>query len=114
MKAKCDTHGTNKCIQDVVYPEEAHHQKMWVQLGFAGATGPGPRMRFAGVTQAGWGPEYWGISMEQLSGIAYDGKRMNMYGLTDFVVKPATAGLGVGYALKLNSAKPVLARTMVQ
>jgi len=71
--------------------------------------------RFGGKTQHGWGPEYWGLSLEQLLVIkTHPG--YNQMTIRDFlfiVIKPITDGTGMGYALLLNKEKPLKAKVFI-
>jgi len=82
---------------------------------------------FLGAKQQGCGPEVWGITLDQLDAIRFDPKYlkpqkdiygrhtsgMTMRDVVERIVKPATAGKGVGYALLKNLEKPLLCRVMV-
>jgi len=61
-------------------------------------------------------PEMWGITMEQIKSIMehpmYD-TTMTMYDVVNKIVKPKTAGTGMGYALYCNQEVPIRARVMV-
>ena len=78
--------------------------------------GAGPKLDFQGATQNGYGPEMWGLTLDQIkairekSGIKSD---TTMRELVNLVVKPATKGLGIGYALLVNQDKPLRAKVMV-
>lgn len=89
---------------------------------FAGTLG------FIGAMQHGFGPESWGISLEQLRAVTDDPSyvKENLCGMlcestgsstmrevVERIVKPATAGTGMGYALLKNEEKPLRARVMV-
>eukprot|EP00927_Polykrikos_kofoidii_P068092 TRINITY_DN63489_c0_g1_i1.p1 TRINITY_DN63489_c0_g1~~TRINITY_DN63489_c0_g1_i1.p1 ORF type:complete len:1214 (+),score=137.61 TRINITY_DN63489_c0_g1_i1:164-3805(+) len=85
--------------------------------------GPSCEVRFTGESQRGYGPEMWGITLEQLRGVKtapgyclpstwYD-KGMTMRDVVEQIIKPQTAGQGMGYALFLNFAKPLRARVMI-
>jgi len=85
--------------------------------------GPGPDLEFKGETQEGWGPEWWGVSLEQIQQMKEHPfyKRRNSSGKTDFLmreyvqstIEPLTEGTGLGYALFMNREKPLKARVMV-
>jgi len=86
-------------------------------------TGVGPDLDFKGKTQKGWGPEWWGVSLEQIQALkkhpfynrtGEDGKRN--YLMREFVrstIEPLTDGTQMGYALLMNKKKPLKARVMV-
>lgn len=85
--------------------------------------GPGPAMKFQGKTQKKWGPEWCGISLEQVQEMKKhpnynrtDSDGNLNYLMRDFVkdiIEPATRGTGVGYALLTNKEKPLKAKVMV-
>jgi len=72
---------------------------------------PGQGMQaLALLHQRGFGPEFWGISSTQLAGLASD--RRHTSGMTTRevvkrMVKPDTAGTGLGYALFRNLGQPL-------
>lgn len=77
-----------------------------------------------GAAQMGLGPHLWGITLEQLLGLRhdvaehYDSKQedascKSMRDVVDDVIKPRTRGRGIGYALLLNSERPIQAKYMV-
>ena len=58
----------------------------------------------------------WGITLKQLIGIQTHQKfdtNMSMYDVVNTIVKPMTAGTGMGYSLLLNQDKPLRAKVMV-
>ncbi|CAB9514426.1 expressed unknown protein [Seminavis robusta] len=81
------------------------------------------------VLQDGKDPILWGISYQQLAQIAehpkfrrgqskringkWTGGGMTMYEVVEEIIKPATAGRGVGYALYLNRKRPLRANFMI-
>ena len=76
----------------------------------------GPDLQFKGAKQNGLGPEMWGITLEQLLAVKeLDGynESMLMYEVVEKLIKPQTKGKGIGYALLLNSDKPLRAKIMV-
>jgi len=76
----------------------------------------GPHLQFAGAKQADLGPEFWGITFEQLVSVTrLTGYRagMSMYDVVNNLIKPLTAGTGTGYALYLNRSSPLRAKIMV-
>jgi len=85
--------------------------------------GPGSNDYFKGKLQRGWGPEYCGISLEQLFAIkkhplyhrlGRDGQPD--YSMVEFVqdvIKPMTEGSGMCYALLHNQKRPLKAKTHV-
>jgi len=87
------------------------------------ATGPGSDFEFKGKTQKGWGPEWWGVSLEQIqtlkehpqyNQVDSDGKKnylMREYVLS--TIELLTDGTGMGWALFMNQDKPLQARVMV-
>ncbi|CAK9077427.1 unnamed protein product [Durusdinium trenchii] len=69
---------------------------------------------FQGARQAGQGPEHWGISLEQLESLEKQtGKAMTMREVVESQIKPMTKTTGLGYALKLNLQRPLVAKVMV-
>ncbi len=79
-------------------------------------SGPGPDLQFQGAKQNGYGPEMWGITVEQLKAVkeleGYNDS-MSMYDVVEDLIKPQTRGKGVGYALLVNKDKPLRAKYMV-
>lgn len=78
--------------------------------------GPGAQFGFKGKTQNGWGPEWWGITLQQMIDIANHPlikKDTSMRDVVKLVVKPITEKLGVGLVLLLNQHKPLHADIMV-
>ncbi len=75
----------------------------------------GPDLQFKGVKQNGLGPEMWGITLDQLLAVknlhGYD-ESMLMYDVVEKLIKPITKGKGIGYALLINSEKPLRAKIM--
>merc|ERR1711957_194698 len=72
--------------------------------------------QFGGKTQEGWGPEWWGITWEQLGEITMLPEYqtdMTARVLVEKVIKPHTEGKGLGYALMKNKAKPLKVDIMV-
>lgn len=84
--------------------------------------------KFEGVFQDAIGPEMWGITFEQLELVCsapkylaperdiygrHTERGLNMREVVERVVKPMTAGTGVGYALLQNRSRPLRARVMV-
>ena len=90
-----------------------HQQSSENRLG----TGPGPNFEFGGETQKGWGPEYWGVTLQQIQKMkehpdynreSYDGK--TNYLMREYVqstIEPLAEGTGMGYALFMNQEKPL-------
>lgn len=79
--------------------------------------GPGPTRGFQGATQKGYGPEWWGVTLEQIEALCkhplVDPDRTTMREVVDLIIKPITKELGVGYALLLNQDQPLHANVMV-
>ena len=76
----------------------------------------GKDLGFKGSKQNHYGPEYWGITFEQLKAIQdMDGfeSSMTMYEVVSKLLKPKTKESGMGYALYINQEKPLLAEQMV-
>ena len=78
--------------------------------------GDGPTLGFKGATQKGYGPEMWGITLQQMKAIMehpliYRG--MLMRDVVRLAIKPITKGLGLGYALLANQDAPFKANIMV-
>jgi hypothetical protein len=75
----------------------------------------GQNLGFQGKTQHGHGPEFWGITLEQLEQVmnlpGY-GSNMTMYEVVQTLIKPLTSGTWMGYALFLNKKKPLRAKQM--
>lgn len=87
--------------------------------------GPGPdtEQEFIGETQRGWGPKWWGISLEQIQNL----RNHHLYSrtgtdfLNDFTMRELvndelrslSDGTGMGYALLINQQKPLRAKVMV-
>lgn len=75
----------------------------------------GQDLGFQGKTQHGYGPEYWGITLEQLEHVknlpGYDSS-MSMYEVVQTLIKPLTRGSWMGYALYLNKETPLRAKQM--
>ena len=90
--------------------------KIQTQDAFQNKQAPMPKYNFQGSTQNGWGPEWWGITLEQMESIMihplirYD---TLMRDVVRLAVKPATKQCGVGYSLLLNQHKPLHAKVMV-
>mmetsp|Transcript_98103 Transcript_98103/g.189438 ORF Transcript_98103/g.189438 Transcript_98103/m.189438 type:complete len:472 (+) Transcript_98103:1082-2497(+) len=62
------------------------------------------------MQQRGFGPEFWGISLTQLAGLANDQRHtpgMTTREVVKCMVKPDTAGTGLGYALFRNFGQPL-------
>ena len=78
--------------------------------------GPGPQHGFKGATQRGWGPEFYGITLQQIKrlkehpSINQDTTTMD---LVNHVIKPLTKGCGIGYALLISQDQPLLAKVVV-
>ena len=78
--------------------------------------GRGPRHGFQGATQKGYGPELWGITLQQIIDITHHPDitpHTSMRDVVEIAIKPATKGLGIGYSLLVNQDKPLRARVMV-
>jgi len=78
--------------------------------------GPGPRHGFQGATQNNYGPEMWGMSLDQMKHILQHpliNESSTMRDVVRFAIKPATKNRGVGYALLVNQEKPLHADIMV-
>lgn len=76
----------------------------------------GKNLGFQGMKQGNYGPEMWGISLEQLEAIKeLDGYNtdMKMYDVVEKLIKPITNGCGMGYSLYLNQDEPLRAKQMV-
>lgn len=76
----------------------------------------GQDLGFRGMKQGNYGPEMWGISLEQLEAIKeLDGYNtdMKMYDVVESIIKPITNGCGMGYSLYLNQDEPLRAKQMV-
>ena len=76
----------------------------------------GAKHDFKGATQHGYGPEMWGLTLQQIKDIVSNpciGYETSMRDVVELVIKPATKGLGVGYALLVNQEKPLKAKVMV-
>ena len=61
-------------------------------------------------------PEMWGITKEQVYDLTKDpkyNKNMTMYDVVNEIIKPQTAGTGMGYALHLNKNMPLQSKVMV-
>ena len=75
----------------------------------------GHDLGFQGMQQKNLGPEFWGITLEQLEAVlelpGYD-PDMKMYDVVNTLIKPITKGTGTGYALFLNNDKPLRAKQM--
>jgi len=68
------------------------------------------------ATQGGYCPEYWAATAEQLRELQRDTSYkvgMTTRQLVEAVIKPATAGKGLGYALLKNLPRPMLTNIMV-
>jgi len=89
-------------------------------------TGPGSDLEFRGKAQNGWGPEWWGVSLEQIQkmkehpyynrtadGTIRGKKNYLMRDYVQSVIEPLTDGTGMGYALLINQENPLKARVMV-
>ena len=76
----------------------------------------GENLEFKGSKQNDFGPEFWGISMEQLIAIkdlpGYN-EEMKMYNVVETLIKPLTKGKGMGYSLLINKEKPLRAKQMI-
>ena len=58
----------------------------------------------------------WGITLEQLRDVTKDPKydsSMSMYDVVTKIIKPKTAGTGMGYSLLLNQDNPLRAKVMI-
>lgn len=78
--------------------------------------GSGPTHDFQGHTQKGWGPEWWGITLEQIYNILEHPSinfETTMRDVVRLVIKPATKDSGLGFALMRNQDKPLKARVIV-
>jgi hypothetical protein len=75
----------------------------------------GQNLGFQGKPQHGYGPEYWGITLEQLEQVkdlpGYE-SNMTMYEVVQTLIKPLTKGTGMGFALFLNKERPLRAKQM--
>lgn len=76
----------------------------------------GEDLQFKGMKQNNFGPEFWGITLEQIQGVkdlpGYN-EEMKMYDVVNTLIKPITKGKGMGYSLLLNTEKPLRAKQMV-
>lgn len=66
--------------------------------------------------QRGFGPEMWGITVDQLKDIMRDPRykaRMTTRQVVEAIIKPSTAGTGMGYAVLRNFARPLQASVMI-
>jgi hypothetical protein len=76
----------------------------------------GEDLQFKGMKQNNVGPEFWGITLEQLQGVTdlpgYH-EEMKMYDVVNKLIKPITKGKGMGYSLLLNREKPLRAKQMI-
>ena len=93
-----------------------YNQKSTTLLHNTFQNGPGPTLNFQGSTQKGYGPEMWGITLQQIQRIACHpdiNPWSSMRDVVEIVIKPATEGLGIGYALLVNQDKPLPAKVMV-
>ncbi len=84
-------------------------------------------LSYGGVDQNGVGPEYWGITLEQMKEVINHksfrrnvyvyGKNVtkgfSMYDVVKRIVNPMTKGKGMGYALMMNQDKPLKAKIMI-
>ena len=87
-----------------------------VQLQDSFQKGPGATLGFQGETQKGWGPEMWGITLQQIKEVLNHPlvhEDTLMRDVVRLAIKPATKQCGVGYALLLNQDKPLHANVMV-
>jgi len=88
--------------------------------------GPGSDLEYKGKTQNGWGPEWWGVSLEQIQklknhpfykrGSKVEGVWKRNYLMREYVqstIEPLTEGTGMGFALFMNQEKPLKARVMI-
>ena len=78
--------------------------------------GPGSQHDFKGHTQSSWGPEWWGITIDQIENILkhpFINDDTLMRDVVELAIKPVTRKCGVGYALLLNQDKPLRANVMV-
>ena len=85
--------------------------------------GPGPTKGFQGQTQRGYGPEWWGVSLEQVQKLKLHPKYYQVdengrpdYTMEDFnkdMIRPSTDGTGIGYALFHNQDNPLKVKTMI-
>ena len=71
--------------------------------------------RFEGARQEGWGPDYWGISREQILAIkTHPGyTQITMKEFVTLAIKPITDGTRLGYALLINKEHPLKVKVMV-
>jgi len=85
--------------------------------------GPGPQMGFGGQTQQGYGPEWCGVSLEQIQKLKMhplyhrvDEDGRPNYTMEEFcrdMIKPTTDGTGICYALFHNQDDPLKVKIMV-
>ena len=78
--------------------------------------GAGPTLDFQGATQNGYGPEMWGLTLNQIKAICEYPKIKSdttMRQVVELAIKPLTKNLGIGYALLVNQHKPLRAKVMV-
>ena len=78
--------------------------------------GNGATLGFKGATQQGYGPELWGITLQQIIDITHHpdiNYGTTMRDVVEIAIKPATKELGIGYSLLVNQDKPLRARVMV-
>ena len=81
--------------------------------------GEGATLGFLGETQKGYGPEQWGIKLEQIEHLYKNhpysraNPDLSMRDFVNNVIIPITKGQGVGYALLVNQKKPLQAKVMV-
>ena len=78
--------------------------------------GDGPILNFQGATQKGYGPEMWGLTLEQIKFICQHPlikPEATMREVVEVAIKPITKGLGISYALLVNQYRPLRAKVMV-
>ena len=78
--------------------------------------GDGPTLGFKGATQKGYGPEMWGITLQQMKAIMKHPliyRDTLMRDVVRLAIKPVTKGLGFGYALLANQDAPLKAKIMM-
>ena len=64
----------------------------------------------------GFGPELWGITLQQIIDIAHHldiNNNTTMQDVVEIAIKPTTKGLGIGYSLLINQQKLPRAKVMV-
>uniref|UniRef100_A0A7S2UKS4 Uncharacterized protein n=1 Tax=Attheya septentrionalis TaxID=420275 RepID=A0A7S2UKS4_9STRA len=75
----------------------------------------GPDLQYKGAKQDGYGPEMWGITLEQLMAVkelpGFE-EEMLMLDVVTQLINPYTKNSGMGYSLLLNKDKPLRAKIM--